>query len=290
MEREQLCRATSDWTITVSWRVVCGDASSDDTEAFGDVEMELIAFLVLIALMFIFATINSSLGQGYGTLGTPILLLLGYGPKIVVPLILVSQAIAGITGTLCHNKLGNADFGGIKKPDTKKVCVIVLAGIMGVIVGASFGVKISKDLLMTFIGVSVTTMGIIILSGKVVTFTWRRLSIIGAISATLKGIGGGSYGPVVAGGQSIIGVEPKRAVAITNFAEIMICAAGFVVWAMLSPMPPTDMMLAMCVGAGTAPVLGAYITHRVPPKYFRKILGAVILVLGIFCLFKILGL
>ena len=70
--------------------------------------------------------IDSSIGMMYGTLLGPILLGCGFGPHLVVPGILLSQALGGIGGTVSHQWFKNADFKGMTK-DTK---VIVLSAYL----------------------------------------------------------------------------------------------------------------------------------------------------------------
>ena len=52
-------------------------------------------FLFIILLSFIFETLDSTLGMGYGTTLTPILLLLGFDVLQIVPCILISELITG---------------------------------------------------------------------------------------------------------------------------------------------------------------------------------------------------
>jgi uncharacterized membrane protein YfcA len=252
--------------------------------------MDVLVLIMIGVMMFVFEVIDSSLGQGYGTLGTPVLLLLGFNPKIIVPSILISQAIGGMVGAYWHNRYKNADFSNHNTIDMKRVYVIVASGIIGVIVASWIGIRISKDILSLYIGMVVTVMGVLILSGIVVKYTWSKLCVLGTISAINKGLSGGGYGPVVAGGQVVIGVKAKNSVGITDFAEAPICIAGFIAWVICGgALPPVDMMVSMCVGAGLAPMVGAYITYKIQLSKFKKVLGAVILVLGILCLMRVLS-
>ena len=249
--------------------------------------LELVIFVCIIA--FCCELLDASLGQGYGTLGSPIFLLMGFSPKVVVPSILLSQAIGGFSAGIWHHKYGNVNFSNHKTVDFKRVYFIVVAGIIGVVVAAFIGIKAPKDLLTAYIGVVVLVMGVLLLSGKTFKFTWKKLSVIGAISAFNKGLSGGGYGPVVTGGQAIIGVNGKNSVAITDLAEAPICIAGFSVY--LSSVGIIDPLftLSLCVGAILAPPLGAYITKRIPAGKFLKLLGAVIFILGVLTLAKVLN-
>lgn len=250
----------------------------------------IIQTMLLIALLaFIFEVVDASLGQGYGTLGSPTFLLLGFNSKLVVPSILISQACGGICSAYFHNKYKNADFSNGKTADMKRVYFIVICGITGVLIASFLGVKISTDILTAYIGLVVLIMGMLIVSGAVLKFTWKKLAVIGAISAFNKGLSGGGYGPVVAGGQTIISIGAKNSIGITDFAEAPICITGFIMWTYLGSTPPLELMIPMCIGASIAPVVGAWMTFKIPTRKLKLTMGWVIIILGILCLFRVLN-
>ncbi|MCK4491684.1 MAG: sulfite exporter TauE/SafE family protein, partial [Candidatus Altiarchaeales archaeon] len=87
--------------------------------------IELIVVLIIMAL--IMETVDSSLGMMYGTLLSPILIGYGFEPQVVVPAILISQAIGGISGTISHHRFENANFRGLTR-DTKVMLAMVIPG------------------------------------------------------------------------------------------------------------------------------------------------------------------
>jgi len=250
---------------------------------------DLNTLLLVLVLAFIFEVCDASLGQGYGTLGSPTFILLGFDAKIVVPGILLSQAIGGLIGAFWHNHFKNADFTNHKTADIKKVYFIVGCGIVGVCIASFIGISISKEIMTTYIGLVVLTMGILIVSGYVIPFTWKKLAVIGAVSAFNKGLSGGGYGPVVAGGQTIIGIGAKNSIGITDFAEMPICLTGFLIWTAFRGIPPLDFLFVLCLGAGLAPMFGAWITYKLPTKKIKFTMGCVIIVLGVLCLLRVLN-
>ena len=245
--------------------------------------------LMIFSFAFLYEVIDSSLGQGYGTLGTPTFVLIGFDPRAIVPAILLSQAMGGLVGAFFHNRFRNVDFNGWRTGDAKKVYFIVACGVVGVVAASAIGIRTSKTILSYYIGAVVLVMGALILSGVAFKFSWLKMGVIGGVSAFNKGISGGGYGPVVAGGQTIIGVDGKAAVGVTDLAEAPICIAGFIVWKFMGGTPVWEVTLPMCLGAGLAPLLGAYITFRTPTKLLKKLLGAVLLLLGFLCVFRVLN-
>lgn len=68
-------------------------------------------FCLVVAMAFVAEYVDSSLGMGYGTTLTPVLLLLGYSPLQVVPAVLVSEFATGLTAGGLHHRVGNVHFG-----------------------------------------------------------------------------------------------------------------------------------------------------------------------------------
>lgn len=250
---------------------------------------EILSFCTILILAFILETLDSSLGQGYGTLGSPILILLGFEPQIIVPAILLSQACGGFSAAFFHHHFHNANFKDLKGDDFKKVYLIVSCGLIGVCVASFIGFSIPKYVLSLYIGILVLAIGLLILANITIFFSWPKFILLGLISAFNKGISGGGYGPLVAGGQILIGVPSKSAVAITDMAEVPICLAGFVIWSFKEQTLPMSLVIPLCLGATLAPMLGAWLTYRLTLPNFRRILGSVLVLLGILCIAKLLN-
>ncbi len=251
---------------------------------------DLPMFFTILILAFAFEVLDSALGQGYGTLGSPVFILLGFDPKIVVPAILLSQALGGLSAAFFHNHFKNANFSQWKSEDLRKVYYIVTFGVVGVIISSILGVKLPKSFLSWYIGILVFIIGILILCGFSFSFSWKKFIAIGLISSFNKGLSGGGYGPLVAGGQVLIGIPGKNAIGITDFAEAPICFIGFLVWSYFSNYSTNwQLAIPMCIGAAIAPILGAWITHKLSMEHLKKVLGIVLLILGILCLAKLLN-
>jgi len=69
------------------------------------VNVELI--VPIVAFSFVCELVDSSLGMGYGTTLTPVLLLLGYEPLDVVPAVLFSEFITGVLAGVFHHEFGS---------------------------------------------------------------------------------------------------------------------------------------------------------------------------------------
>jgi uncharacterized protein len=245
-------------------------------------------FSLLVVLAVIMEFIDSSLGMMYGTVLSPLLILLGVDTKVVVPSILISQALGGFMASYRHQKLNNADFskGTI---DHNITTTLIWFGVLASVVGVYISVSISPKVLSTYIACLVICIAILIFSG--VTFRLSKISImlLGAVSAFNKALSGGGFGPLVAGGQLVLKERnEKGAIGTTDFAEAPICLLSFMLWVMMKGLPDLAIMLPLCIGSVVGGFWGPKALSMVSTRNKLKfILGFLILIEGIAVLYKV---
>ncbi len=247
--------------------------------------IELIVVLIIMAL--IMETVDSSLGMMYGTLLSPILIGYGFEPVVVVPAILVSQALGGVGGTISHHKFKNADFRGLSK-DTKVALAIVIPGLAVVIIGVLAALNLPGLWVKTYIGILVIVMSMLCLSPIRYKFAWWKHYVVGVLAAFNKALTGGGFGPVTSTGGIIGGLEARMSIAVTTFAEVCICSAAFVVYMFFSGKFDTVLTLPLCAGAIIGGIIGPYISSRVSHRLLRKCIGVIGIVSGIWLLWRVL--
>jgi len=246
--------------------------------------IELIIVLIVMAL--IMETVDSSLGMMYGTLLSPILIGYGFEPQVVVPAILISQAIGGISGTVSHHRFENANFRGLTR-DTKVMLAMVLPGLMAVTVGVFAAANLPKLWVKTYIGILVIVMSTLCLSPIKYKFAWWKHYAIGALAAFNKALTGGGFGPVTSTGGIIGGLEAKVSIATTTFAKFCICSASFIVYLFFVGVDWT-FAISLCIGAFIGGIIGPYICSRVGHSGLRKSVGILGIVSGIWLLWRVL--
>lgn len=256
--------------------------------------------------------IDSSLGMGYGTILTPVLLLLGYSSNQVVPAVLVSEFATGLVAGVLHNHYGNVSFkmttykpkkivAGIKKygikeavklglsSNLKMMLLIALFSIVGVSFAASVAVELPKFYLTLFIGILICLSGVYILITMKQTkaFSWKRLSVVSIIASFNKGLSGGGYGPIVTGGQLLSGVDEKNAIAITSTAEGLTCIVGLLVYFIKDA--EVDWLLApyLTIGGLLAVPLSAITIKKLKKANLRIYIGITTILLGALMLYKL---
>lgn len=261
--------------------------------------------LLVAVLAFVAEYVDSTLGMGYGTTLAPVLLLMGYGPMQVVPAILLSELLTGLSAGLAHHLAGNANFrpkasngrtltenlrtlGYLETvrhtlPRHLKIALLLACcSIVGTLTAVLVAVSISKFYLTLYIGVMVLGIGIAILCSrrKDTAFSWRKVTGLGLVASFNKGMTGGGYGPVVTGGQLLCGVKGKNAVAITSLAEGLTCLVGFVAYLWVRGVQDWRLFPYLCVGALLSVPLSAYTVKRIPTSKLKFVIGVVALALG----------
>jgi len=251
---------------------------------------------VLVVLAFLCETIDSALGMGYGTTLTPILLLLGYPPLLIVPTILFSEFLSGLLAGLFHHNFGNISLRRHSR-DWRLIGVLGGTGAIGAAVAVCVAVNIPKVVLKGYIGAMVLLMGILVLllRRKTFAFSWRRIFGLGLLSAFNKGMSGGGYGPLVVSGQILSGNSATSSIGVTSMAESLICAVGFSLYLGLNNgfawFPENwTFSLPIVAGAALAAPVAAWTTKAVSRKLdLRLVVGLLTCILGAWTLWNTFG-
>jgi uncharacterized membrane protein YfcA len=250
------------------------------------VEIKLI--LPVIPLAFICETVDSSLGMGYGTTLTPLLLLLGYEPSEVVPAVLLSEFVTGILAGLLHHEFGNVNL-RLGTLDFKITAVLTALSLVGVILAVLITLALPTWVIKAYIGILVFVIGLVILFNrhKEHAFSWKRVAGLGLLAAFNKGMSGGGYGPVVTGGQVLAGVNVRSAVGIASLAEGITSAVGVMLYLISGVAPPWELGSSLLLGAVLSVPLAAYFVSRLPVRQITLAIGGLATVLGSYSLVRL---
>ena len=230
--------------------------------------LQVLPFVALAA--FLAEYIDSSLGMGFGTTLTPIILLMGFEPLQVVPAVLLSEFVTGFVAAWLHHTMGNVRLvrGSIDLP---VALVLGGLGILGAGAAALVAVNLPKEWLGRYIGLTVLATGILLLftAKHAIRFSWRRLAAIGLVAAFNKSIGGGGYGALIVGGQMLSGLNPKAAIGVTSLAESVVCLAGLVTYFLLTRSFDWQLSMSLLVGALLSTPLAALTVKRLQLPHLR---------------------
>lgn len=266
------------------------------------------ALLLLVPIAFACEFIDSSLGMGYGTTLTPLLLMLGLNPLAVVPAILASELVTGSLAAAMHHREGNVTFdfrndrdnrlvkkmrilGYMPRSNASRIALVLgICSLLGAVSAAIVAVNIPRLYLKLFIGVIVLGMGLLILLKRrgARTFSWRKITGLGVLAAFNKGLSGGGYGPLVTSGQILSGVDTKNSVAITSLAESFTCLVGVVSFLLLGNSFDWNLTLVLMAGAVASVPFSTKLVKRLKVKSFTLVVGTATVILGLLTLYKAL--
>lgn len=242
-------------------------------------QIEFLPHIILLA--FLCELVDSTLGMGYGTTLTPLLLLMGYEPAVIVPAILLSECVTGVLAGVFHHELGNANFRRGSR-DFKVMIVMTGLSIVGVLLAVRIAISVPSWVVKLYIGLLVLVIGITILisSHKEVPFSWKRVAGLGFLASFNKGISGGGYGPVVTGGQILSGIESRSAVGIASLAEGITSAVGLLAYLASGAPFPWTLAPSLVIGAILSTPLAAYLVKHFPVKRLTLAIGGLSTILG----------
>lgn len=248
----------------------------------------MLAWLVLLA--FAAGFLDTSLGMGYGTILGPLLLAAGYRVPEVVPALLISQVTAGLVGARFHHANGNASFAR-DSLHLRVAGVLVTAGLAGGLLGPWAARQVGEQAVRAYMAVMIVALGLWLLVGRAARgFSWARLVVLGAVASVNKGLTGGGYGPLVAAGQMVAGLDPRASVAITNLAEAvvsLVAVASYAGW--FRGVWRWELVLAVTCGAVLAVPWGARAVRLAGARRLRALVATATVSLGLVALLRAPG-
>ena len=276
-------------------------------------EIELTFGIAIVLIAFLAEYTDSTLGMGYGTILTPVLLLLGFDPLQIVPAVLFSELVTGLLAGFTHHSMGNVDFRprstnlryiikrlnelgyveGFKRGISLHLKVALLlasCSIIGTLAAVFVAINLPKYYLKLYIGILILAIGVVILKtiNSKFRFSWKKMTFLGLIASFNKGMSGGGYGPVVTGGQLLTGVDEKNAIGITSLAEGLTCFFGVIAYILTGNKPVWGLALYLAIGAILSVPLGAYTVRKMETRKLRIVIGIATTILGIFIVGKVI--
>ncbi len=249
--------------------------------------IELIVWVIVAA--FIMEFVDSTIGGGFGTVLSPLLILSGFEPLLVVPAILLSEIFTGFTGGFFHQTFKNVDIRNDEKPRIS-LKILIITGLFGSVFAVLLSVSLPSIIVKTYIAVLVIAMAFLVIltrNGET-SFRKDRLWGLGLLSAFNKGISGGGYGPIVVSGQLLSGLDSKASVAVTSIAEAATCVFGLITYAISGNFVIVSVTVSICLGAILATPLSALGVSKVKHKKLRHLVGIGTLMIGLYTIIRLI--
>jgi uncharacterized membrane protein YfcA len=245
--------------------------------------------LGIVLLCFFCEFLDSSLGMGYGTTLTPVLLAFGFTPLQLVPSILFSEFLSGLASSYFHHETGNVDFAG-RTRHSRVALLLSVGSVVGVAVGVALAVRIPAPVLKLAIGAIITAAGLVILCFHLRVFAYRtwKLLLLAAVASFNKALSGGGYGPLMTSGQVLSGIEGRASVGITSFAEGVTCLVGVLLFLAQGERLDADLLVPMVTGALLSIPFSTLVVSRLEESTLRRCIAWFTIALGIFTIWKAL--
>lgn len=246
-------------------------------------------YIGVALLTFFCEYINSSLGMGYGTILTPALFLAGLDVAVVVPCVWFSELVAGAFGASLHHRWGNVDFSS-GTPARRALMILSFCALAGSVAAVLVLVSISKNVLNVYVGVMITAIGLYtLLKRRKEGAAWSevRLTMLGVVAAFNKSLSGGGCGPLLTGGQVMLGVPGRSAVGITLATKSLICLISLVLFFAVGKSIDLSVAIPACIGASCAVPFAARSVAKMRESFLKSVIGWSTLFLGVLMMLRL---
>ena len=260
----------------------------------GTNQWAIIWSVVLVAMFFEF--MDASAGMGFGTALTPLLLVMGFDPKQIVPAVMIQQGTAGLVGAFLHREFENVEWKFKPMSETIKLWLIIsIVGCIAVtfsITAVYAYLHVAKVWIKVYVAVLLLMMGVISLyqGRKDKPYKPKKMFGFAALAGFNKGVGGGGYGPVVTIGGLMSGVPVKSMLAVTAICEGTVSTFAILVWiALLSGGVVIDYILlpSLMIATIFSAVAAPYMIRVFPEKLWKIVVPAYCVVVAVLCFWKI---
>lgn len=255
--------------------------------------MEII--LAVIVAAFLMELIDSTVGGGFGTVLSPLLLIFGYDPIAVVASILLSEILTGFTVGILHDRASSLEI--MKSYDAKLTLgIFMISGIIASLFAMVVVISINATFVKIYIALLVIAMGLIMLYNRNAErfYSHKTTTGLGLLCGFNKAISGGGYGPIATSGQIINGANPKMSVAITSISEAVICVVSFISYYLIYGFDyffgvgNISLLSSIVLGAILATPISAFAVSKTKERNLTQIIAVAILIIGGVLLFKII--
>ena len=152
--------------------------------------MEII--LAVIVAAFLMELIDSTVGGGFGTVLSPLLLIFGYDPIAVVASILLSEILTGFTVGILHDRASSLEI--MKSYDAKLTLgIFMISGIIASLFAMVVVISINATFVKIYIALLVIAMGLIMLYNRNAErfYSHKTTTGLGLLCGFNKAISGG---------------------------------------------------------------------------------------------------
>lgn len=241
----------------------------------------LLQFALFVVAGFLAQLIDGTLSMGYGVSATTLLLSFGVTPAAASASVHTAEVVATAFSAYNHWRVGNVLMRFAKK--------LLIPGVVGAVIGAYILTHIPADVIKPFIAAYLVIMGAVIL---VKAFRPRReteshahIVPLGLAGGFFDSIGGGGWGPIVAGTLVARGNPPKTTIGSVAFAEFFVTVAASATLLLTIGVTNWLPIAGLALGGAIASPIAARLTGRVPAKPLMIAVGVLVILLSVRTIF-----
>jgi uncharacterized protein len=237
----------------------------------------LLELLLFTVAGFVAQMIDGALSMGYGVSATTLLLSFGASPAVASASVHTAEVVATAFSAFNHWRLKNVVASFVKK--------LLIPGVIGAIAGAYVLTSVPGDVIKPFMAAYLIVMGVIILLKA-----WRRtvhvgsekhLMPLGLVGGFFDSIGGGGWGPIVAGTLLARGNEPRTTIGSVAFSEFFVTFAASATLLLTIGVSNWLPIVGLALGSAIASPFAARLTGRIPARPLMIAVGVLVILLSV---------
>ena len=237
----------------------------------------LLELLLFTVAGFVAQMIDGALSMGYGVSATTLLLSFGASPAVASASVHTAEVVATAFSAFNHWRLKNVVASFVKK--------LLIPGVIGAIAGAYVLTSVPGDVIKPFMAAYLIVMGVIILLKA-----WRRtmhvgsekhLAPLGLVGGFCDSIGGGGWGPIVAGTLLARGNEPRTTIGSVAFSEFFVTLAASATLLLTIGVSNWLPIAGLALGSAIASPFAARMTGKIPARPLMIAVGVVVILLSV---------
>lgn len=242
------------------------------------------SFLIMLFTGFFAQMVDGSLGMGYGTISTTVLLAYGVNPAIVSSRVHSARVFSSGVSGFSHHRFGNTN--------KKLFSALLIPGVVGAVVGAAaafYGqqysayVRIPLSLYTIYLGYFILKKAF---KKKVQGDKITKAGSLAGIGGFMDAFAGGGWGTLVTSTLIAKRKHPRYVIGSVCLAEFfVVLASSITFFILLKNIPITDIAGLILGGVLAAPIASTLV-GKLPIKLMFICVGSLVIITSIITLIR----
>lgn len=233
-------------------------------------------FLSYVAIGVAAQLVDGALGMAFGVVASSLLLGLGLPPGVTSATVHAAECFTTGSSALSHRALGNVDRALFRR--------LLLPAVFGAGIGAYVLARVDGDLIKPWVAAYLLLVGVALVLKACREFPPRRVTShvppLGFAGALVDAVGGGGWGPIVAGNLLARGHDFRLTVGSVNAVEFFVTLTASLVFLLTLGLTHWSVVAGVAAGGILAAPLGAWAVGRVRPRPMLAVVGLVVIALS----------